>query len=117
METSTYGSELVAVRIATELIMEMCYKLRMLGVPLLGSAVLYGDNQSVVLNTTVPSSTLKKKHNAIAYNRVREAIAAGVLHFFHVRSEQNVADVLTKSMGPKTFYGHIKDVLFGARST
>ena len=89
----------------------------MLGVPLQGSTVLYGDNQSVVLNTTVPSSTLKKKHNAIAYNRVREAIAAGILHFFHVRSEQSVADVLTRPMGPKTFYGHIKDVLFGAHST
>ena len=117
VETSTYGSELVAARIATELIMEMRYKLRMLGVPLLGSAVLYGDNQSVVLNTTVPSSTLKKKHNAIAYHRVREAIAAGVLHFFHIPSEHNVADVLTKPMGPKIFYGHIKNVLFGARST
>ena len=55
VETSTYGSELVAARIATELIMEMRYKLRMLGVPILGSAALYGDNQSVVLNTTVPS--------------------------------------------------------------
>ena len=117
VETSTYGSELVAARIATELIMEMRYKLRMLGVPIMGSAVLYGDNQGVVLNTTVPSSTLKKKHNAIAYNRVREAIAAGVLHFFHIRSTENVADVLTKSMGPKIFYGHIKNVLFGARST
>ena len=117
VETSTYGSELVAARIATELIMEMRYKLRMLGVPIMGSAVLYGDNQGVVLNTTVPSSTLKKKHNAIAYNRVREAIAAGVLHFFHIRSTENVADVLTKSMGPKSFYGHIKNVLFGARST
>ena len=61
VETSTYGSELVAARIATELIMEMRYKLRMLGTPILGSAALYGDNQSVVLNTTVPSSALKKK--------------------------------------------------------
>ena len=67
VETSTYGSELVPARIATELIMEMRYKLRMLGVPILGSAARYGDNQSVVINTTVPSSVLKKKHNAIAY--------------------------------------------------
>ena len=89
----------------------------MLGVPLLGSAVLYGDNQSIVLHTTVPSSTLKKKHGALSYHRVREAIAAGILHFFHVRSEDNVADVLTRPMGPKAFYGHIKDVLFGALAT
>ena len=31
VETSTYGSELVAARVATELIMEMRYNLRMIG--------------------------------------------------------------------------------------
>ena len=118
VETSTYGSELVAARIATELIMEMRYKLRMLGVPILGSAALYGDNQSVVLNTTVPSLVLKKKSNSIAYHRVREAVAAGILHFFHIRTTENIEDVLTKPIGPKVFYGHIKGLLFGSvRST
>jgi hypothetical protein len=31
---------------------------------------------SLILNTTVPSSDLKKKHNTIACHLVREAIAA-----------------------------------------
>ena len=114
VETSTYGSEMVAARIATELIMEMRYKLRMLGVPILGSTALYGDNQSVVLNTTVPSSVLKKKSNSIAYHRVREAVAAGTLHFFHIRSTENIVVILTKPIGPKVFYGHIKGLLFGS---
>ena len=95
---------MVAARIATELIMEMRYKLRMLGVPILGSAALYGNNQSVVLNTTVPISVLKKKSNSIAYNRVRETMAADILHFFHIRSTKNIADILTKPIGPKVFY-------------
>jgi hypothetical protein len=47
-----------------------------LGMALDGPALMLGDNMSLVLNTTVPSSVLKKKHNAIAYHRVREAIAA-----------------------------------------
>ena len=34
VETSTYGSELVAASIAVNLLIEMCYKLRMLGVNL-----------------------------------------------------------------------------------
>jgi hypothetical protein len=50
-----------------------------LGVALDGPALMSGDNMSVVLNTTVPSSALKKKHNAIAYHRVREAIAARIM--------------------------------------
>jgi hypothetical protein len=54
VETSTYGSELVASRIATELILEIKYILRSLGVALDGPALMLGDNMSVVLNTTVP---------------------------------------------------------------
>jgi hypothetical protein len=75
VETSNYGSELVLVasRIATELILEIRYMLRSLGVALEGAALMLGDNTSVVLNTTVPSSVLKRKHNAIAYHRVKEA--------------------------------------------
>jgi hypothetical protein len=42
---------------------------------------MLGDNMSVVLNTTVPSSVLKKKHNATAYHHVREAIAARIFRF------------------------------------
>jgi hypothetical protein len=34
---------------------------------------------SVVLNALVPSSVLKKKHNAVAHHCVQEAIAAGIL--------------------------------------
>jgi hypothetical protein len=83
VETSTYGSELVASRVATELILEDRYILRSLGEALDGPALMLGDNMPVVLNTTVPSSVLKKKHNAIAYHRVREAIAARIMRFLH----------------------------------
>ena len=65
VETSTYGLELVAARIAVELILEMHYHLRMLGIPINEPALLLGDNKSVGLNTTLPLSVLKKKHNAI----------------------------------------------------
>ena len=52
---------------------------------------------SVVLNTSVPSSVLKKKHTKIAYHRVREAIAAKVMRFAYVKCKENVSDVTTKS--------------------
>jgi hypothetical protein len=70
VETSTYGSELVAVRIATDIIIKIRYVLCMVGVPIDGPALLLGDNSSIVLNTLVPSSVLKKKHHACAYHRV-----------------------------------------------
>ena len=112
MESSTYGSELVAARVATERIMEIRYALRMLGVPLDGPAMMLGDNLSVVLNTSIPSSVLKKKHCAINYHRVREAIAAKILQFAHISSEKNLADILTKPLGNQRFYELVKPHLF-----
>jgi len=84
----------------------------MLGIPLDGPALVLGDNKSVVLNTTVPSSVLKKKHNAISYHRVREAIAGHVLRFVHISSDRNYADVLTKPLPPHKFQELTKELLF-----
>jgi hypothetical protein len=96
MKTLTYVSELVTSRVATELILEIRYMLCSLGVALDGPELMLADNMSVVLNTTVPSSVLKKKHNSIANHRVREAIAARIMIFAYIKSEENVSDVLTK---------------------
>ena len=112
VETSTYGSELVASRIATELILEVRFMLRSLGVDLDGPTLMLGDNMSVVLNTSVPSSVLKKKHNAIAYHRVREAIAAKIMRFAYVKSEENVSDILTKPLSNEKFHYLVRNWLF-----
>jgi hypothetical protein len=112
VETSSYGSELVAARIAVELVQELRYKLRMLGIPVDLPTAMYGDNMSVVLNTTVPSSQLKKKHNAIAYHRVREAIAGKIITLNHIPSTINLADVLTKPLPVNTYQKLITPVLF-----
>jgi len=84
----------------------------MLGVPLDGPAVMLGDNMSVVLNTTVPSSPLKKKHQACNYHRIREAIAANIVRFAHVESVNNYADLLTKPLPPATHQALVKPWLF-----
>ena len=112
VESSTYGSELVSGRIAVELILAVRYKLRMLGVPVVGPAIMLGDNQSMILNCTLPSSTLKKKHNAVAYHRVREAVAAGIVQLAHVKSEHNFSDVFTKALNGKKHYALVKPLLF-----
>ena len=111
VESATYGSELVAARIATELTMAMRYRLRMLGVPIKGATIGFGDNMSVITNCSLPSSSLKKKHNAIAYHKVRQAVAAGILRLFHVPSASNLSDALTKPLGPIKHYSILKDLL------
>jgi hypothetical protein len=74
------------------------YKLRMMGIPIDGSTNAFCDNKSVVTNSIVPTSTLKKKHNSIAYHRVREAVAAGILRIAKVHTTENLADLLTKPL-------------------
>ncbi len=112
VETSTYGSELVAGRVAVEGIMEIRYKLRMLGVPVDEPTLLLGDNMSVILNTTVPSSQLKKKHCACNYHKIRECIAAKIVRFCHIESTQNIADILTKPLPNDQYLYLVKKHLF-----
>ena len=112
VEGSTYGSELVASRMATEMVMEYRYALRALGIQVDGPAIMLGDNNAVVLNTTLPSSQLKKKHLSCSYHMIREAIAADILHFFHIPSTRNYADVLTKPVDVITFHRLVKPILF-----
>ena len=112
VETSTYGAELVAARIAVDLIVEMRYKLRMLGIKVENRTFMIGDNMSVVINTTIPSSGLRKKHLSCAYHRVREAIAGGFVIFGHIPSEKNLADINTKPLSNGAFHSLIGPYLF-----
>jgi hypothetical protein len=102
VETSTYGSEIVALRIAIEMIEGMRYKLRMMGVPIEGACKVFCDNDSVVKNTTRPESPLKKKATAICYHKARESIAAGWIKIAKEPGETNVADLLTKLVNGST---------------
>ena len=72
------------------------YKLRMMGIPIDGPASVFCDNNSVVLNASTPESQLKKKHNAIAYHRVREACAAETIRIAHEGTTTNLSDLFTK---------------------
>ena len=53
------------------------YKLRMMGVAILGPSYIYGKSMSVIHNTQRPESVLKKKSNSICYHAIREAVAMG----------------------------------------
>ena len=70
---------------------------------------MLGDNESVVTNYSVPSKTLKKKHNDITYNWAREAVAGGVIKLAHIPGKYNPADLLTKSFDPQQYYPLTKE--------
>ena len=104
VETSTFGSEFVAMRQATELILALHYKLRMFGIPIDGPTRVYGDNGAVISNSSIPTLTLTKKHNEICYHRVSEAVAAGTTAIGEVHTDYNLADLFTEQLSPERRY-------------
>jgi hypothetical protein len=79
-----------------EMIEGLRYKLCMMGIPIDGPTSVFCDNAAVVRNSTVPESVLKKKHNAIAYHRAREAVAAGTIRIAKEDGETNLSNLLMK---------------------
>lgn len=112
VESSVFGSEFVALKIAIEQNEALRYKLRMMGVPICGPTNGFCDNKSVVTNVTVPHSTLNKRHNYIAYHKVREAVAQQSVRIAHELGRFNMSDVLTKFLPKDSFRDCCQCMLF-----
>jgi hypothetical protein len=112
VESSTFGSEFVALQIAVDLIVSLQYKLRMMGIPVLTPCLTLCDNETTIKNSTILESVLKKKHNAIAYHRVREAVAADILRINYINSADNLADMFTKPLTRERIHNFCEQILY-----
>jgi hypothetical protein len=112
VETATFGSEFTAARIASDQIIDLRTTLRYLGVPVNNRSYMFGDNQAVVTNSSIPHSSLNKRHNALAYHRVREMIAAGILGYYWVDGKKNPADIVSKHWSYPQVWHLLKPLLF-----
>ena len=79
VESSSFGLDFVELRISTDMVEALMYKLGTFGVNLKGPAEVYRDNKSVVTNSSALESFLNNIHNAICYHRVGEAQSTGTL--------------------------------------
>ena len=111
VESSTFGSEFLALKHACELMKGMVYKLQMLGVPVDGPVRMLSDNQSVVINGSFPESVLKKKHCSVAYHIVRENIASESIEVYWEETHSNLADLFTKVLPENVRNGLISGML------
>jgi hypothetical protein len=116
VETTTYGSEFIAGRTATEQVIDIRHTLPMMGVPIDGPTCMFGDNKSVITSSTIPHSMLGKRHSMLSYHRCREAIADGISKMFHMDGkQQNPSDVMTKFLAHAVSYPLVKYFLFWKR--
>ena len=100
-----------------EQIINLCNTLCCSGAPIRAKSHVFGDNQSVITSSTLPHSTLNKRHNALSYHRVREAVASGILEFHKIEGSKNPADVVSKHWGYQQVQSLLKPLLFWAGDT
>jgi hypothetical protein len=117
VETATFGSEFTAARISVDQIIDFRTTLRYLGVPINNKSFMFGDNQAVVTNSSIPHSSLNKRHNALSYHRVREMIAAGILGYYWIDGKSNPADIVSKHWGYQQVWTLLKPILFYSGDT
>ena len=98
IETSSFGSEFIAMKLCTEYVRGLRYKLRMMGIRIDEPTYVFGDNQSVLANTTIPESQLKKKSNSIAYHFVRQGVARDEWRTAYISTHLNPSDLMTKPL-------------------
>jgi len=112
VESATFGAEFIAGRTAMQQTKDLRTSLRYLGVPVNGPTYMFGDNKSMITNGSVPHSKLGKRHLALAYHEVRQAVASGMVVLTHVDGELNVADIPSKHWSYQKIWPLLRPLLF-----
>ena len=102
-----FGAEFVAMKHGVDTMRGIRYKLRMMGVPVEEPTYIFGDNMSVINNTSRPESVLKKKSNSICYHAIRESVAMGESATTHIPTGDNIANLATKLIMNKPKQQHL----------
>ena len=95
-ETAAYGSECSSARARVEQILDLRNTLRFLGVPVKTKIFMLGDSRSVVDSSMTPHAKIHKRHVALSFHRVREAIAAKIIGYYFIPGEINPSNILSK---------------------
>ena len=97
-ETSTFGRKCFSMNHTVVYTRGLRYKIRILGIPCEDPTFVYGNNQSVLANTSVTDSTLKKKSNSIDLHFLREGCARYEWRTTYVNTHENPTYILTKTL-------------------
>ena len=75
---------------------------------------IYGDNQGSLDLVRNPVKHNKSKHIDIKYHFIRDLYTTNKIDLSHVRSDDNIADIMTKPL-PKCKYDKFYVSLFGTQ--
>jgi hypothetical protein len=117
VETATFGAEFVAGRTCIEQIVDLRNTFRYLGVPINETSYMFGDNDTMITSASFPYARLHKRHNILSYHYVRSMIARGFISLHHLRSHNNLADVLSKHWSHNSVYDLLRPVFHHVGNT
>ena len=72
------------------------YKPIVMRIPTSGPSYIYGDNMSVIHNTSRSESVLRKKSNSVCYHAVHESVKMDNFLVRHISSTDNIINFMTK---------------------
>ena len=101
----------MAMKQAADYTREFRYKLRMFGIPVEEPSYMYSDNQSVLVGSTRPESTLKKKAQSIAFRFIREGCAADEWRTTYINTLENISDLMTNLLSDENQWRLIRTLL------
>ncbi len=116
IESSVFGTEIIAMRYGIKKLRGLWYKLQMMGVPIDGLSLVYGDNMSIMKISQTPESQLKKKNNATCYHALHESVAVGESLCTHVCLEDNYADLMTKVLTGQKRQDLVRQIFYDAQN-
>ena len=112
VETATFGSEFVSGRTCVEQCIDICLTFRYLGVRILTKSRVFGDNKSMIDSASKANAKLHKRHTALSFHRVCEAVAAKVIGLYHIAGKDNPADLLSKHWAYSDTWPTLQALLF-----
>ena len=88
----------------TDQIIDLWYKLDMMGVLIDYQSFAFGDNHTIIQQSNIPESKLMKCWNAFTFHCIQEAIALVFLQLFHIPTNENPINLLTRFSATKRPY-------------
>ena len=80
VQSLTFGAELISMKKDVEEAVTTRYYLRYMRVNLPKPSIIYSNNMSAIINSTDPSSRLKKKYLTLSYDFCREHFSIGIVN-------------------------------------
>jgi hypothetical protein len=111
---STAEAEYMALSLATQEVAWLRTFLTEIGQQPFAATMIHQDNQSSIALAKNSSSTSRAKHIDIRHHFIRERIESGDISVKYCPTEDMVADVLTKGLGPIPFARHCASLSSGS---